>query len=182
MDDNSIIELYYNRDEQAIDVTKKKYGRLVYSVAFNVVRSAEDSEECENDTYYRAWQSIPPTRPSILSAVLCKIARNLAINRIRDEKRRPELFTSVIFEEICETIPDTDGDITDDIELRDALNDFLASLGKTKRMIFVKRYFYMREINEIAREVDVTFGNVKTTLYRLRKELREFLENRGIVL
>ena len=182
MDDNAIIELFFGRDERAIDETKLKYGRLIYSVAYDIVKSAQDSEECENDTYYRAWQSIPPTRPNFFSAFLCKITRNLTLNRYRDGKRQPELFAEVIFDEICKALPDTDGDVTDDIELRDALNDFLASLGKTKRQIFMKRYFYMREIKEIAREMGLTSGGVKTMLFRLRAELREFLESRGIVI
>ena len=182
MDDKSIIELYFSRDEQAIDETKEKYGRLIYSVAYGIVKSDQVSEECENDTYFRAWRSIPPTVPRILSAFLCKIARNLAINCIRDEKRQPDLCRDLIFDEICRSLPNTDGDVTEDMELRDALNDFLSSLGKTKRQIFMKRYFYMRDIKQIAREMGVTSGSVKTALSRLRAELREYLESRGIVI
>ncbi len=182
MDDNSIIELYFSRDERAIYETKTSYGRLIYSVAYDILVSASDSEECENETYFRVWESIPPTRPNYFSAFLSKISRNLALNRLRDEKRRPQLGTEIIFDEICRALPETEGDVTDDIELRDALNDFLASLGKTKRQIFMKRYFYMREIKEIAREVGVAAGSVKTTLFRLRAELREFLEGRDIVI
>ena len=87
MDDNKIIELYFARDERAIEETRTSYGRLIYSVAYNILDSAPDSEECENDTYLRTWDSIPPTRPSILSAYLSRISRNLALNRLRDEKR-----------------------------------------------------------------------------------------------
>ena len=182
MDDNGIIELYFKRDERAIDETKASYGRLIYSVALGIVKSPEDCEECENDTYFKTWQSIPPTRPNYFSAFLCKIVRNLAINRLRDGKRQPELSAQIIFEEIVEALPDTSGDVTEDILLRDAINDFLSSLGKTKRQIFLKRYFYMREIKEIAREMGITAGSVKTALFRLRGELREFLEMRGIVI
>ena len=182
MDDNRIIELYFARDESAIEETKASYGRLIYSVAYGILESRPDSEECENDTYLRTWENIPPTRPSYFSAFLSKIARNLALNRLRENKRRKPLGAELVYEEIGEAIPDGGGDITEDIELRDALNDFLYSLSKTKRQIFVKRYFYMREIKEIAREMGVSAGSVKISLYRSRGELRDFLEKRGIVI
>ena len=182
MDDKGIIELYFERDERAIEETRSSYGRLIYSVAYNILESAPDSEECENDTYLRTWENIPPTRPSYFSAFLSKISRNLAINRLRENKRRRPLGAELIFEEMADALPDTRGDITEDIELKDAINDFLASLDKTKLQIFMKRYFFMRDIKEIAREMNITAGSVKITLYRVRNELRDFLERRGIVI
>ncbi len=182
MDDSRIIELYFARDESAIKETKASYGRLIYSVALAILDSHTDSEECENDTYLRAWESIPPTRPTYFSAFLSKITRNLALNRMRDEKRRKPLGTELVFEELDEVLPDVGGDITEDIELRDALNDFLSSLGKTKRQIFMKRYFYMKDIKTVAREMGIAKGSVKVTLHRVRLELRDFLESRGIVI
>ena len=181
MDDRSIIELYFARDERAIDETRVSYGRLIYSVAMSVLRNAPDSEECENDTYLRTWESIPPTRPAYFSAYLSKIARNLAINTLRD-KNRHNPPTEWIFDEIAEALPDTEGDVTDDIELRDAIDGFLSGLNKTKRIIFVKRYFYMKTNREISRELDIPFTSVKVILHRLRKELRDYLESRGIVI
>ena len=182
MDDKGIIELYFERDERAIEETRSSYGRLIYSVAYNILESAPDSEECENDTYLRTWENITPTRPSYFSAFLSKISRNLAINRLRENKRRRPIGAELIFEEMADALPDTRGDITEDIELKDAINDFLASLDKTKRQIFMKRYFFMRDIKEIAREMNITAGSVKITLYRVRNELRDFLERRGIVI
>lgn len=180
MEDIRIIELYFARDERAIDETRVRYGRLIYSVAYNILDDAPDSEECENDTYIHTWNAIPPTRPTFFSSFLCKITRNLALNRIRADKRK--LNTEFIFCEIEEAIPDTMGEMTEEIELRDALNGFLDGLSKTKRQIFVKRYFFMREINEIAREMGISASNVKVTLSRTRKELRDYLESRGIVI
>ena len=180
MDDNKIIELYFARDEQAIIETKESYGRLIYSVAYGILFSDLDSEECENDTYLHTWNSIPPTRPTYFSAYLTKISRNLAINKLRQGKRR--LNAELIFDEISESIPDTQGDITEDMLLRDTINEFLGSLDKTKRQIFLKRYFYMRQVKEIAREMGITVSGVKVTLSRLRKRLREYLEQRGIVI
>ena len=180
MDDKRIIALYFARDEKAIEETKLSYGRLLFSIAENILHSTPDSEECESDTYLAAWNSIPPTLPNILSAYLAKITRNLALNRLRDRGRRIE--TQLLFEEIAEAIPDTSGDITEDMELRDALNEFIGGLDKTKRKIFVGRYFYMRSVKEIAREVAMTEGSVKVTLTRVRKMLREYLTERGIVI
>lgn len=180
MDDKKIIALYLARDEEAILLTKERYGRLILSVAMNILHSAPDSEECESDTYLRAWNSIPPTLPEILSAFLAKIARNLALNRLRDGKRR--LQTELVYEELAEAIPDLTGDVTEDITLRDALNGFISDLDKTKRRIFVKRYFYMQSIREIAREIGATEGAVKVSLSRTRKMLRQYLTERGIVI
>lgn len=182
MDDNRIIELYFARDESAIEETKARYGRLIYSVAYGILLSEPDSEECENDTYLRTWESIPPTRPDYFSAFLSRIARNLALNRLRDEKRRRPLGMELVYEELGEMIPQSDGDMTDDIILKDAINDFLTSLSKTKRQIFMKRYFYMRDINTIAREMGITKSGVKVSLHRIRDELRSFLTDRGIVI
>lgn len=182
MDDNKIIELYFARDERAIAETKVSYGRLLLSIARNILGDMNESEECESDTYLRAWNSMPPTRPSILSAYLSRITRNLALNRMRDNNRRPMLDTQVIFDEISETVPSTSGDITETIALRDALNEFIGGLDKTKRQIFMKRYFFMRSVKEISRETGISQGAVKVTLSRMRKMLREYLESRGIVI
>ncbi len=182
MEDKRIIELYFARDERAIEETKASYGRLILSVAMNILHSGPDSEECENDTYLRAWNSIPPTRPTFFSAYLSKITRNLAINRLREGGRRMPVSQELIVEELAEGIPAGDGDTAEMLEIRDVLNDFLESLGKTKRQIFLKRYFYMKEIKVIAREMLITESSVKVSLYRTRKELRDHLESRGIVI
>ena len=180
LEDKEIIDLYFARDEQAIEETKTSYGRLILSVARDILGDELDSEECESDTYVRTWNALPPERPNFFSAFLCKITRNLALNRVRDGKRRPNV--DFILDEISEAIPDVSGDITEDIALRDALNDFLEGLPNTKRIIFIKRYFFMREIRDIARELGITVSGVKVSLSRTRKELREFLEERGIVV
>ena len=181
MEDKQIIELYFARDERAIEETRTSYGRLILSVAMSVLRCRPDAEECENDTYLRTWESIPPTRPTYFSAYLSKIARNLAINTLRD-KNRHNPPTEWIFDEIAEALPATEGDPTEDMEIRDALNNFIGGLSKTKRIIFVKRYFYMKTNREISKELDIPFTSVKVILHRLRKELRDYLESRGIVI
>ena len=180
LDDNRIIELYFARDEQAIVETKSSYGRLIRYVARGVLGDNDGVDDCESDTYVRTWNSIPPTRPTYLSAYLTRISRNLAINKLREGKRR--LSAELIFDEIADAIPANEGEITEDMALRDALNDFLLELDKTKRQIFVKRYFYMRDVKVIAREMGITVSSVKVSLFRLRNRLREFLEERGITI
>ncbi len=182
MDDSKIIELYFARDESAIEQTKQSYGRLLLSVAMNILHDRIDSEECESDTYLRTWQAIPPTRPVHFSAFLTKITRNLAINRLRDNQRGKSLNAILVLDELAEAIPDTSGDITEDLALRDALDEFLGSLDSKKRQIFVRRYFYMYEMKEIARDMHVSVGSVKVLLLRLRRELRTYLMERGIVI
>ena len=182
MDDQKIIEMYFMRDEQAIAETKSKYGRLLNSIAYNILGNSQDSEECEDDTYLRAWNTIPPTRPGIFSAYLAKITRNLALNRLRSNKRRAPLSLELIFEEIENMLPDGVGDIADDIVLRDAINEFLESMDSTKRKVFVKRYFLMRSVSDIAMELGMSVVNVKVILSRQRIALREYLERRGVVI
>lgn len=182
MDDSKIIELYFARNERAIEETRDSYGHLLFSIAMGIIHNCTAAEDCEMDTYVRAWESIPPTRPEFLSAFLSKITRNLALNSLRDEKRRRPLGPELIFEELSEAIPAASGDLTDDITLRDAINDFLASLENTKRGVFVRRYFYMREVKQIASEMGISTGSVKITLWRVREELRRHLESRGVVI
>lgn len=180
MDDNKIIELYFARDERAISETKASYGKLLLSIANGILGNMQDSEECENDTYLRTWNAIPPTRPRYFSAFLSKITRNLALNRLRSNFNTPTIEARLAFEEIAEALPDNQGELTEEIELRDAMNEFLDGLDRTKRIIFIKRYFYMRSIREIASQTGITSGAVKVTLSRTRKMLREFLTERGI--
>lgn len=181
MEDSKIIELYFSRDEEAIVQTKEKYGKLLFGLSYGILRSDVDAEECVSDTYMRTWQSIPPTKPSYLSAFLSKIVRNLSITKYRENKKRRNIMsTDLIFEEMLECVPDNRCDTVDDIALRDALNGFLAGLDKNKRMIFVKRYFFMRSVKEIADEMGMKASTVKTTLSRTRVMLREYLEREGV--
>ena len=181
MDDSKIVDLYFARDERAIEHTKSKYGKLLHHVAYAILRSLPDSEECVDDTYMRAWQTMPPERPSFLSAFLAKITRNLSINRYKQNKSRNKLLSSdAVFEEIAECVPDTTAPISDDIALKDAINSFLESLGETSRKIFVKRYFYMMTVREISLDMRTTVSNVKVSLMRTREKYKAHLEKAGI--
>ena len=181
MDDKRIIDLYFDRNERAIEETKDKYGKLLSHIAYSILNSEEDSEECVDDTYVRAWKSMPPTRPNILSAFLCKITRNLSINRyLQNKSRRQYISADTVFEEISECVPDTSGPISDTIALKDAINGFLKKLPETQRKIFVKRYFYMLPIHQISAETRTSVSNVKISLMRMRTKLKEYLEKAGI--
>lgn len=181
MDDNRIIELYFARDERAIEETKLKYGRLLLSIAGGILGDLTAAEECENDTYLRTWDSIPPARPTCFAAYIGRITRNLALNRIRYMKRHnpPEML--LIMDELCEIIGEGE-DLDARIELGDALNGFLADLEPTRRRIFIQRYFYMMSAREIAIEQGLRAGTVRSILLRTRSSLRDYLCERGIVI
>jgi RNA polymerase sigma-70 factor (ECF subfamily) len=183
MEDNKIIELYFARSEEAIKQTELKYGNYCFLIAHNILSSREDAEECVNDTYLNAWNSIPPNRPDPLKTFLGKITRNLAINRyirIRAKKRSGE--TDLLFEEVCEFLPDNRVSLCDEFALKQAINSFLASLPKKTRIIFVRRYWYLSPIREIARELAVSETSVKVTLHRTRLAFKAHLEQEGIDL
>lgn len=180
MDDREIIGLFFARDEHAIGLTKEKYGGYLVSLAFGILGDRGDAEECENEAYLCAWNSIPPTNPQSLFAYLSKIMRNLALNRLRSDKRRIPLKMTVILDELSEIIPDNQENMDDRIDLREAMKVFVEKLDPTKRKIFLKRYFYMMNVNEIADDMGMAVGTVKSTLFRMREELRRYLTERGI--
>jgi len=180
MDDKRIIELFFARDEQAIGLTKEKYGRYLTSLAFGILGDRQDAAECENEAYLCLWNSIPPTNPHSLFAYLSKTMRNLALNRLRSEKHRISLKMTVILDELSEVIPDNQEDMDYRIDLREAMKRFVEKLDPTKRKIFLKRYFYIMSVNEIAYDMGMPSGTVKSTLHRMREELRKYLTERGI--
>jgi len=184
LSDEEIIELYFRRDEQAVEETRSRYGRMCLGIAMRILHSMEDAEECENDTYLRTWEAIPPERPTIFSAFLGKITRNLALDRYEQSHaaKRGGGQIPLILDELSECIADGHGDAFDsasDISLRDALNQFLETLPKEKRVIFMRRYWYGDSIEEIARRYGFGVSKVKTTLMRARRQLKEELREVG---
>ena len=182
MDDKQIVALYWERSETAIAETERKYGRYCHYIARNILYSDQDAEECVNDTYQKAWETMPPKKPELLSAYLGKLTRHIAINRyIHDhaDKRSPGM--QVILDEAEEFIPDpADSDVSDEIHLRDAINFFVASLTQEVRVVFVRRYWYMSSVKDIAKDYGMTESNVKVTLMRTRNRFKEYLEREGI--
>lgn len=186
MDDSQIVELYWNRDESAIPATAKKYGSYCTTIASNILDSAEDVEECVNDTYLSAWNSIPPHRPSVLAAFLGKLTRNLSFNRYKyntaDKRGGGEL--TMVLEELAELVSGRD-DVEQEVlrkELATALDDFLETLPQQKRDILVCRYWYTDSVAEIAKRYGMRADTVSMTLNRLRKKLQAYLSERGFEL
>jgi RNA polymerase sigma-70 factor (ECF subfamily) len=185
MDDQKIVDLYWERSESAIKETQKKYGRYCHSIAYAILHSNEDAEECVNDTYLRAWGAIPPAKPSRLATFLGKITRNLALDRYDSaHAQKRNAATELVLDELAECIPDADStlDLTDKIALGDAINSFLESLPVKTRQIFMRRYWFMSPIKDIARDVDMSESAVKVSLMRTRNEFKAHLEKEGIVL
>ncbi len=186
MDDYKIVELYLQRDETAIVQTKEKYGKRLKNLAYGIVNDSLTAEECENDTYLNAWNSIPPNEPrEHFYAFLACIVRHLAINCCRHRNRlKRSAFICELSEEMEQCIPAPD-DVNcriDDMLLREAINTFLGSLKPEKRSIFVRRYWYLDSIADISKRYAISESKVKSTLLRCRDKLREFLEKEGFVL
>ena len=183
MQDHEIVALYWKRDENAISETRDKYGVYCYTIAFNILYSNEDAEECVNDTYIKAWNTMPPQKPTVLSAFLGKITRNLAINRYKQERAaKRDVRLTEVFCEADGTMSGKYTDPLDEIALKDAINSFLASLSREHRIIFLRRYWYMSSVSEIARDYRIPEGTVKSILSRTRIKFRTHLEKEGIDL
>ena len=186
MDDGGIVQLYWDRDERAIPETAAKYGAYCAKIARNILGSAEDAEECVNDTWLRAWNAIPPARPGVLPAFLGKITRNLSINRHARStaaKRGGGEYPAAL-DELGELVSGSDS-VEQELgrrELVRAIDAFLGALPADKRGIFVCRYWYFDSVSEIARRFGMPENNVSVTLHRLRAAMRDHLSERGFAL
>ena len=186
MEDNQIIQLYFDRSEEAISQTAVKYGKYCHTIAYNILHNFEDSEECVNDTYWKVWSIIPPRRPKKLAAFLGRITRNLSLDTYRhytaDKRGGGEM--SIALEELGECVSslETMDNHTDEIVLVEILNRFLASLSAEQRKIFMRRYWYVSSVKEIADDYGITESKVKMSLLRSRNQLKTVLEKEGIAL
>lgn len=184
VEDKHIIDLYWERSHTAIYETQKKYGNYCRYIAYNILHNNEDAEECENDTYAKAWETMPPNRPNVLSAFLGKITRNIALDVYRKHvaKKRGAGQYELIIEELgkCVASDDNVEHIADEITIKNALNHFLEGLSEKSRKIFIRRYWYMNSIKEIAKDYSLSESNVKMALLRTRNDLKAFLVKEGI--
>ncbi len=182
MQDKDIIALYFQRDERAISETADKYGVYCHKIAYNILSDVFDAEECVGDTYMRAWSTIPPTYPRILSAFLGRITRNLAIDRYNSahsKKRGGRVALSL--DELRECISEgSPWDTLEGAELGEIINSFLSEQRELVRRIFVSRYFYQSSVSQIAARYGISQSRVKTTLHRARTSLAKYLLERGI--
>ena len=172
--DAEIIDLYFSRDEAALEHTAKNYGAYCTSVAMNILNDPSDAEECVNDTYLRVWNSIPPQRPTVLRLFLGKITRNLAIDKYRANKSRCREF-EVALEEIAEFLPAKE---EDDGNLPVLLAEFLSILPDEERDLFVLRYYHGHSVARLAKAFRMKPNNLSARLYRTREKLRAYLTER----
>lgn len=180
MEDNQIIELYWNRNEKAISETDKKYGKYCNYIAYNILQNVEDSNECVNDTYLKTWNAIPPQKPNVFKLFLAKITRNLAIDKYRKNKHKS------IMEEILDELNDctSNTSIENEIEYSEIvenINTFLNGLSTDKRKIFIDRYWSFDSIENISNKYKIKKGNIKMILFRIRKDLKKYLKGVDLI-
>ena len=180
MDDKEIIELYWNRDEQAIVQTAIRYGKLCQQVALNIVGNRSDAEECVNDTYLRLWNRIPPERPLSLGSFISRITINIAIDRYRSTHSKGfNRELQVTLEELAEVLPDEPMSDPHADALKDLIHAFLRTLEETDRRLFLGRYWYAFPIKKLASAWGMTPNAVSLRLYKTRAKLKTFLTERG---
>lgn len=185
MDDSEIIDLFFERSEQAIDELDKKHGKTVRKTAKNILHDQQDAEECANDAYLGVWNNIPPQRPHPLIAFVCRIVRNLAISRLRRETAQKRgCGLDLVLEEIEDFLP-SGQDVEKELEakeLAERVNRFLSTLPYEDRFLFVRRYFFADAVKEIAADAGMKESRVSLRLYRLRDKLKKSLEKEGLLV
>ena len=185
MTDAEIINLFFERSEQAIDELAKKHGSAAARVARNILGNGQDTEECVNDTYLGTWNAIPPQKPSPLRTFVCKIARNLATKKYHAntvEKRNSQY--DLALDELEEYLAENNSveETYEAKELRSAVNGFLATLNPSDRFLFMRRYWYSDPVKDIAKMAHSTTNSVTVRLFRIRERLRLYLEKEGLLV
>ena len=188
MEDHEIIDLFFERREEALQETVKKYGKRLFLSAMNVLNNKEDAEECVNDALMNAWEAIPPNRPAMFGAFLAKIARNLSINKWKAQNtaRRGGGEMEILLDELEYCLPASKLAVPEQAYesqlLTDAINDCLRLMDKTTRVAFVLRYFHGENIQSICTKLNMRQSKAKSLLFRARKKLKAHLEKEGIAL
>lgn len=185
MIDETLIALYFDRDETCISKTKEIYGKRLNRIAYSILKNTEDADECENDTYFIAWNNIPPKNPeNYLFSFLGKITRNNALNlynKLHTQKRYAHIVALTTEMEECIPNPTAES-IESQLNLTDVLNTFLKSLPKTQRDIFICRYWYGKSIAELSKQFGFSQSKVKSMLFRTRNKLKLHFESEGLFL
>ena len=183
MEDNEIISMYMSRNEDALRETQNQYGSYLYKIACNILGNCDDSMECVNDTYYKAWESIPPAVPTKLSTYLGALVRNISITLLRRQNaavRAPSQYTLSLDELAdCVSSPDTVEQQVDLGLLARAISSYLRTLPEESRSIFMCRYYFSDSISEIATNFSSTESKIKSSLFRTRNALKKYLEDQG---
>ena len=186
MEDSAIIDLYWAREERALSETDAKYGGYCRSIAHNILRNREDTEECVSDTWLHAWNAMPPQRPSILSSFLGRITRNLSFDRCRRQnaEKRGGGALPLALDELSECVP-AGGSVEqtmDERELGQAIDRFLRTIPEKQCSLFLRRYWYAESISQIAERYSLKENTVKSILFRTREKLRRYLAGEGIII
>lgn len=186
MEDYMILDLFWARSEKAVTETSAKYGKFCTGISMQILHSEPDAEECVNDTWLHAWNSIPPSRPSILKAYLGKITRNLSLDRWKRNtaQKRGGSQVELMLEELGDCIPSVDS-VQVEVETKaiaEIISRFLKEQQEMSRWLFVRRYWYGDSITELSQKSKMTESYVKTHLFRLRQKLKQRLEEEGVQL
>lgn len=184
MDDREIVELYHKRDEAAIAHTRDKYEGYLTKIAYNILADIEDSRESVNDTYFKAWNSMPPHKPDVLSSFLARITRTTSIDifrKRRSSKRAGSEYT-VSLDELNECVSDSSPQSITELEaLTEAVSSYLRSAKEEYRSIFIMRYYFFDSVKAISTCTGYTEGKIKSILFRMRNGLREYLEKENFI-
>lgn len=180
MTDSEIISLLFSREEQGLRQTKEKYGKLLFSLSKNILASDEDAAECENDTYFALWKSVPPKEPDPLSAFLCRIAKNLSLKRLREKTALKRTGITVPLDELGEAVGcDELQRHLDAKRLGKLIDSFLDTLDSENRRLFVKRYWFCCDTSALAAEFGLSENTVHKRLSRTRQKLKAYLIKEG---
>lgn len=185
MEDNQIIALYWRKSEDAIIESNSKYGAYCFKIANNILYNLEDAEECVNDTWFHAWNAIPPKRPNKLALFLAKITRNLAFNRFntRTAKKRGSGEIVLVLDELAECLP-SESNVENECETKELgqhVQWFVRTLSERDGNVFVRRYFFTDSVKDIAERYGLTENNIMVILSRTRKKLKKYLMKEGLV-
>lgn len=185
MEDIKIIDLFFERSENAIAETSKKYGGVCMQTSFNIVNDWSDAEECVNDSYLGVWNAIPPHKPNSFLAFVLKIVRNISINRQKHKLAQKRKGNYELCIEELEDMISSSHSIEDEIEaseLTKLIDMFLDTLSTENRKLFIRRYWYMDSYSDLSIITGMTEGAIRTKLFRLRNQLKNFLESKGVVI
>ncbi len=184
MEDKDIIDLYWQRSDQAIEESDKKYGRYCHTIAYNICRNIEDSEECVSDTWFKSWNIMPPKRPEVLHSFFGSICRNLSLDlwRRKNAGKRGGGEIKLAYEELSGCIPENADpeSVVETRELEEAIRSFIHGLPECERRTFLARYYFLMPIKEIAKQQNEGLSKTKMSLHRTREKLRAQLRKEGL--
>ena len=181
--DKRILKLLWDRQERGLEEMAAAYGQRLYGIAYNILGNRHDAEECVNDTYLALWNTIPPQRPDPLIAYACRVGRNIALNRLRsDSTQKRDSRYDLSLDELAGCIPGASLEhVMDGRILGQSINKFLATLPKTNRIIFIRRYYFGDSVTKIADNLSLSENTVSVRLNRIREKLRKFLEKEELL-